>query len=354
MPVHTFTQPRGELVNLTIDSAALRDNLLGDPSERTVLVYLPEGYRRGHERYPVLVDLASFSGSGLRRVSWVGFGESVPQRLDRLIASGLMGPVIAVFPDCFTSLGGNQYIDSAAMGRWATFLTAELLPRVEAEFRVRPGRAGRAVYGKSSGGYGALVHGMRHADVWGAVACHSGDMGFDLVYRGELPRTLDVLARSGGSVPAFLERIAATHKIGGAEFMALSTLAMAASYDPQPDQPRGIRLPVDPHTGELDGEAWARWLTHDPLHMVADPAVQANLRSLHGLYIDVGSRDQYMLHYGARALVRRLKAAAIEHQFPSLACATVPRTGVNPPNAATAGSREQFVIGSVGRLVPAR
>lgn len=315
MPVHTFTQPRGEIVHLSIDSAALRDNLLGDPAERSVLVYLPEGYRRGHERYPMFVDLASFSSSGLRRVAWTGFGESVPQRLDRLVASGVMGPVIAVFPDCFTSLGGNQYIDSPVTGRWATFLTEELVPRVEAEFRVRAGRAGRALYGKSSGGYGALVHGMRHADVWGAVASHSGDLGFDLVYRGDLPRALDVLARSGGSIPAFLDRAAAATKLSGAEFHALMIVAMAASYDPQPDQPRGIRLPVDMHTCELDPAAWARWLAHDPLQMISDPHNQEALRTLHGLYIDVGSRDQYMLHYGSRALVRRLKAAAIEHVY---------------------------------------
>ncbi len=315
MPVHTFTQPQGELVSLTIHSAALRDNFLKDPSERTVLVYLPAAYRRGAERYPMFVDLASFSSSGLRRVSWTGFGESVPQRLDRLVASGAMGPVIAVFPDCFTSLGGNHYIDSAVTGRWATFLTDELVPRVEAEFRVRPGRAGRALYGKSSGGYGALVHGMRHADVWGAVASHSGDVGFDLVYRPDLPRTLDVLARSGGTVTSFLDRIAATHKLGGAEFQALTTIAMAASYDPQPGEPRGVRLPVDPHTCELDPAAWARWLAHDPLHMISEPACQSALRGLHGLYIDVGSRDQYMLHYGARALVQRLKAAQIDHHY---------------------------------------
>jgi hypothetical protein len=315
MPVHTFTQPRGELVTLTIDSPALRGNLLGDPEQRTVAVYLPEGYARGHERYPVFVDLASFSNSGLRRVGWTGFGESVPQRLDRLVAQGAMGPVIAVFPDCFTSLGGNQYIDSPVTGRWATFLTRELVPRVEAEFRTHRGRAGRAVYGKSSGGYGALVHGMRHANVWGAVACHSGDMGFDLVYRPDLPRTLDILDRHGGGVPAFLERAAAAQKLSGPEFHALTLIAMAASYDPQPGEPRGVRLPVDPHTCELDEAAWQRWLAHDPVRMVDDPSCRDGLRALLGLYIDVGSRDQYMLHYGARALVRKLQAAELAHRY---------------------------------------
>ena len=344
MPVHTFTQPRGELVTLTIDSAALRDNLLGDPSTRTVLVYLPEHYHRGDEHYPVFVDLASFSSSGLRRVSWTGFGESVPQRVDRLVASGAMGPAIFVFPDCFTSLGGNQYVDSAVMGNWATFLSDELVPRISAEFRVRPGPGGRALYGKSSGGYGALVHGMRRADLWGAVACHSGDMGFDLVYRPDLPRALDVLARDGGSVPAFLARIAAAQKIGGPDFQALTMIAMAASYDPQPSEPGGVKLPVDPHTAELDAAAWARWLAHDPLHMVDEPTCQDNLRKLHGLYIDVGSRDQYMLHYGARALVRRLSAAGIDHfheEFPDDHNSTDYRLDVSLPYLYRALERAQ-------------
>ena len=315
MPVHTFTQPRGELVTLSIDSTALRDNLLGNPATRTVLVYLPAGYHDSDARYPMFVDLAAFSGSGLRRVAWTGFGESVPQRIDRLVADGAMGPVIAVFPDCFTSLGGNQYVDSAVMGDWATFLSDELVPRISAEFRVRPGPGGRALYGKSSGGYGALVHGMRRADLWGAVACHSGDIGFDLVYRPDLPRALDVLARDGGSVPAFLARIAAAQKIGGPDFQALTMIAMAASYDPQPSEPGRVKLPVDPHTAELDAAAWARWLAHDPLHMVAEPTCLDNLRKLRGLYIDVGSRDQYMLHYGARALTRRLTTAGIDHFY---------------------------------------
>lgn len=319
MPVHTFTQPRGELVTLTIDSAALRDNLLGDPASRQVLVYLPADYHTSDAHYPMFVDLASFSSSGLRRVAWTGFGESVPQRLDRLVASGAMGPVIAVFPDCFTTLGGNQYVDSPVTGRWATFLTDELVPRISSQFRVIPGRDGRALYGKSSGGYGALVHGMRRADVWGAVACHSGDMAFDLVYRPDLPRALDVLARHGGSVSTFLARIATSQKLSGPEFTALTIIAMAASYDPQPGEPDGVRLPVDTHTCELDPAAWSRWLAHDPLQLLDDKTVQQNLHQLRGLYIDCGSRDQYMLHYGARALARKLQAAGIDHlheEFP--------------------------------------
>src|SRR5690606_31511804 len=109
-------RPRGTLVELSIDAASLQGNLLGDPTRRTVAVYLPPDYDASDRRYPVVVDLAAFTGSGLKRLSWTAFGESVPQRIDRLMAEGAMGPVIAVFPDAFTSLGGNQYLDTPVLG----------------------------------------------------------------------------------------------------------------------------------------------------------------------------------------------------------------------------------------------
>ena len=46
-----------------------------------------------------------------------------------------MGPVIIVFPDCFTALGGNQYVNSSAIGNYADYLTRELIPFVDREFR---------------------------------------------------------------------------------------------------------------------------------------------------------------------------------------------------------------------------
>ena len=48
--------------------------------------------------------------------------------------------------------------------------------------------------------------------------------------------------------------------------------------------------------------------------MIERSECQASLRRLEGLFIDCGTRDQYTLHYGARALVRRLKALGISHR----------------------------------------
>lgn len=224
-----------------------------------------------------------------------------------------MGPCIFAFPDCFTSLGGNQYIDSSAMGNWASYLIDELLPELDSRFNTIKGRSGRAVFGKSSGGYGALVHAMLHSEHWGAVASHSGDVGFDRLFIGDFPKTLDMLAKHDG-IQGFLEHLAGARKIQGDEFHVLMMLAMGASYDPDPAAPKGIRLPVDTVTCELDAERWSAWLDWDPLSILESEEAQAGLNSLSGLYIDCGSKDQYALHYGTRQFVDRLEQLGIEHQ----------------------------------------
>jgi hypothetical protein len=307
MPVHPFQPTRGRIETIEIDSKALAGNLLGDPTRRQVAVYLPVGYDGSDACYPLFVDLAGFTGSGLRHLGWQAFGENLPQRLDRLIAAGAMGPVVVLFPDCFTSLGGNQYVNSAAMGNWEDYLLDEMIPAVEARFRVRRAPRSRAVFGKSSGGYGSLIQALRHGDRWGAIACHSGDINFDLVYRRDFTMAVDTLARYDGSAEKFVAHLREADKIEGREMHVLMVLAMAATYDPEPSAPLGIRLPVDPETCELDATAWARWLQHDPLTLVERPECQQRLRGLRELYIDCGSRDQYMCHFGARALARRLK-----------------------------------------------
>src|SRR5580658_7004956 len=112
--------PKGTVKRLVVDSRVLRDNLLGDLPERVVDVYVPAG-----AGLPLLTDLVGFTAGGPVHTNWSSFRENVPERLDRLIAEDRMAPVVVAFPDCFTRLGGNQYINSAAMGRWSDFLIDE-------------------------------------------------------------------------------------------------------------------------------------------------------------------------------------------------------------------------------------
>ena len=315
MPRHPFNQPRGRFETIHVESATLAENMLGDPVRRSVVVYLPEGYDANNEAFPLMVDLVGFTGSGFAHVGWKAFQESLPQQIDRLVDSGLMGHAIFAFPDCFTSLGGNQYINSAAMGNWEDFLCGDMLHALESSYRIKPGREHRAVFGKSSGGYGAIVHGMRRADTWAAVACHSGDMDFELCYRSDFPSLLRTLAGGENGIRGFIGRFREDRGVSGGNFHHLMMLAMAATYDPDPSSPYGIRLPVTEDTCELIPERWQNWLAWDPVRMIDRSEVRENLSSLEAIFVDCGARDQYNLLYGARQLHRKLDDHRVDHRY---------------------------------------
>jgi hypothetical protein len=80
-----FFGPAGSVTRVTIESQALKSNMLGDPSARVVDVYIPTGHD-GHG-LPLLVNLVGFTSSGLSQTNWVGFRENLPERLDRLICT---------------------------------------------------------------------------------------------------------------------------------------------------------------------------------------------------------------------------------------------------------------------------
>ncbi len=303
--------PAGTVVTLEIDGKSLAGNRLGDPTTRRVDVYLPHGHDGAG--LPLLVDLVGFTAGGPAHTAWKNFQENVPERLDRLIGDGAMPPVVVAFPDCFTRLGGNQYVNSPVMGNWEDFLIAEMLPTLEQRFGC--GGAGRrGVFGKSSGGFGALVHAMRHPDVWSAAASHSGDAGFDTLYLGEFPPLLRALAKPG-SIEKWFAAFENKPKVDGKDTMVLLMLAQAASFDPDPD-PRsflGLRLPVTMDTCELIAERWANWLAWDPAIMVETHAEA--IKALKAFYFDCGTEDQYNILYGSRRIHRTLDARGIAHRY---------------------------------------
>lgn len=160
--------PAGRIETRTISSRAIANNILGDPTERRVDIYVPAGHD-GRD-LPLLVDLAGFTSGGPAHTNWRNFGENLPERADRLIHEGAMKPCVIAFPDCFTRLGGNQYVNSAAMGNWDDFLREEMVPFVEQAYGCG-GEGRRGLFGRSSGGYGAIMHALMYPDFWSAAAC---------------------------------------------------------------------------------------------------------------------------------------------------------------------------------------
>ena len=300
------SSPRGRVVMDTVTSAALKGNPLGDPAERTVPVYLPPGYdKKSKARYPVVYLLSGFTGTGRSFLNFAAYSENLPEKLDRMIGEGAIGEMIVVMPDCYTKLGGSQYIDSPALGRYEEHLVRELVPHVDRTYRTLAAAGHRGVCGKSSGGYGAMVLGMRHPDVFGAVATHSGDCAFEMCYQPDFAKVVTELGRHA-SLQSWLDAFWKAHDKGNKGITVMNVLAMAAAYSPNLRQkPLRADLPFDLHTAELVPEVWQRWLAHDPVRMAAGHA--AALRRLKLFYIDAGTRDEFHLHLGARILTRRLK-----------------------------------------------
>jgi enterochelin esterase family protein len=299
---------QGTVIIETIASEVLRGNPLGDPFVRRVPVYLPPDYDASNKHYPVVFVLTGFTGRGTMLLNDAAWEETLPQRMDRLITEGKVQPMILVMPDCFTRIGGSQYINSSAVGRYEDHLVQELVAYVDQNYRTTADRNSRAVVGKSSGGYGSLILAMRHPETFGIMASHSGDTYFELCYKPDFPAALNGLTKYGG-LDKFWHGIP-TIRPRGKEFNALlNTIAMAACYSPNPHAPYGFDLPFDIETGELREDVWARWLEWDPVKLV-DKHLDA-LKSLRLIYLDAGLRDEFNLQYGARIFVKRLKERGI-------------------------------------------
>jgi len=302
----------GQVVMEHFESAVLKSNAAGDPHVRTVPIYLPPSYATSpSRRYPMACVLTGFTGRGRMLLNDSPWSPSLEERMDALVAKGC-GEMILVMPDCFTRFGGSQYLNSSATGRYEDHLVEELVAFVDGKYRTLAHRDHRGILGKSSGGYGAIVQAMKHPEVFGAVACHSGDMYFEYCYRGDVPKFCAAVQAAGG-VEAWLGAFEAKLQKKQDDFTVLNILGMAASYSPNPTAPLGIDVPCDLVSGAFRDDVWGRWLALDPLHLLASRGEA--LRSMRLVYLDCGTRDEWHLHLGARLFTRRLTELRIAHEY---------------------------------------
>jgi len=118
---------QGTVRNLRHESEVLKNNPLGDPHVRDLFVYVPPGYDETDEIYPTVYCLTGFTGRGKQLLNDNAFTPNLAERMDKLIASRKIRPMIVVMPNCFTYYGGSQYINSSATGRYEDYLTQELV-----------------------------------------------------------------------------------------------------------------------------------------------------------------------------------------------------------------------------------
>lgn len=293
---------RGRIELPRFESELLAGNLLGDPNERELLVYLPPSYD-GRRRFPVVTILPPYAAGHRSLLNFKLWEPDLFERYEAQVAAGDALEAILISPDCLTRWGGSQFIDSAATGPYQSYLADEVVPFVDARYRTIATREGRAVVGRSSGGYGALRLASDRPDSFAAFASHAGDAAFEVSIRPTFTSAAIALERAGG-LSAFAAR-AAREGPKESEFEAIMTIATAAAYAPEPTAPfPHLALPFDPRTALPVPEVWSRFLAHDPLVRLArapDAMTEAAL-----ILLDAGDRDEHGLHFAARLLYEAL------------------------------------------------
>ncbi len=306
---------KSKIISVIHQSKILKNNPLRDPSKREIVIYLPPSYEKGTNNYPVIYLIAGFTGFGKMNMNISAFGENIQQRLDRLISKKIIKEMIVVMPDCYTKYGGSQYVNSTATGRYEDYMIQEVVPLVDDLFKTIPKAYSRCIAGKSSGGYGAMWLGMRHPDIFGLMATHSGDSAFEYCYSKDFP-PLTVQIQKYGKGHKAVENFIKT-QVNNKQpkpkdfFNIINILAMAACYSPNPKRKEyKFDLPFDIYTGEIIPAIWNKWLTFDPVRLVEK--YRSNLKKLKMVYIDCGRKDEFNLQAGARIFADKLRKNGIK------------------------------------------
>jgi S-formylglutathione hydrolase FrmB len=298
----------GRLDRHTFSSTLLRDNPLGDPAERPLWVYVPPGYDDSDTRYPTVYVIQGYTGHLSMWANRSPFRQPFPETADALFADGSVPGCVLVYVDAWTRYGGSQFVNSPGTGQYHSYLCDEIVPWVDAHYRTIVDRESRAISGKSSGGFGAMITPMLRPDLFGSLATHSGDNLYEMSYIDGFAKSVRFLREYDHDINRwwedFTSRVAFTKQ---ADSALLEMLGLSACFSADPDGTP--QLPFDPVTGVLREEQWQRWLDWDPVRMVSKYADA--VRSLRAVWIDAGTRDEWYLDIGAEAFRAEIRGAGL-------------------------------------------
>ena len=189
----------GRIDEHVITSELLRGNPLGDPAERPLWVYVPPGYDEDPgRRYPAVYVIQGYTGHLAMWRNRSPYRQPFPETADAVFGSGQAPGTIVVYVDAWTAYGGSQFVDSPGTGRYHSYLCDEVVPWVDAHYRTEDAAAHRAIMGKSSGGFGAMITPMLRPDLFGALATHAGDSLYELCYIPEFGKSVRHLREYDG------------------------------------------------------------------------------------------------------------------------------------------------------------
>jgi enterochelin esterase-like enzyme len=310
-PMATATRPAGSLNTVKIESAALARNMIGEKTERTILVYLPPAYDTSTKRYPVVYYLPGFGGRSMDVSS---------ADINELIQGGAIQEMIIVVVPGDNRLGGSFYVNSPVTGYWEDFVVQEAVGYVDNHYRTIARAESRGISGHSMGGFGSLNLAMLHPDVFGAVYSLSPGL-FDengLANSGMFNLEYSIHKFLDGE-KAVLEKPEDQQPESALSMQDYFSTAYGLAFAPEPQKPPFyFDYPYSESDGNLvrDDKVWKRWESgyggiHEKVIQYKD-----NLLRLKGIVVDYGTNDgSTWIPQGCIYFDHQLTAAGIPHEM---------------------------------------
>ena len=301
----------GKVTFLKIPAPSLKGNLLGDPSEQAVAIYLPPGYESSpSKRYPVVYLLHGYGGSP---AAWFGDGPysfNIAPLLDQLIGSGKIREMIIAAPNGTNAFGGSFYVNSAASGNWEDFIIRDVVGYVDKNYRTLARPSSRGIAGHSMGGYGAMYLGMKTNGVFSSVyalsPCCLGLEGEFIEATPAWKRLVTMTTRD--QLPKPIRSLE--------DFLVTALAGSGAAFSPNTAR---AQFYSDPLFSEKDGKlvqneaVAAKWKSKMPLYLVVDH--KNNLLALRGIFLDYGQKEEFA---HIRSTTAKLSVALAENGIPHI------------------------------------
>lgn len=301
------TESEIKISRYKIRAHSLRGNLPGDPDDREIMAleYIPEKSESVH------IGLAGFFGTSYSFLNRSFTGMDFIAVLETLIRRRLVRSFIIVLPDTMTSFGGNQYVNSSAVGNYEDFISSDLTGWIRKKY----GKRTVGLFGKSSGGFGSYTLAAMHPNTFGGFVDVSGDSGFEYCYMRDIPDTISVLKKNG--LESFLSKFRRAPFHTKEELNAASIVAASAFYSPLPSGNGKFSLPFNEKTGEFRDDVWKRWLEFDPARNIDRYAEALRDKTV---ILQTGRKDDYSINIGMSIMSQKLSNSGIDHKFITYDC----------------------------------
>ncbi|MDB5285853.1 MAG: esterase [Mucilaginibacter sp.] len=268
---------KGSVERVKVHGKHLEGNLAGDSVDRYVSIYLPPGYHTNPKKhYPVVYFLHGFGDDDAK---WYGFTRhwiNLPAIVDKVISSGGAKEIIIVTPNAYNKFFGCMYSNSTTIGDWEDFVAKDLVAYIDAHYRTIAKPESRGLAGHSMGGYGTMRIGEKHPEIFSGIYLLSPSSLLAGITNLSNPQLLT----DSNSNYDDIKKIAP-----GLRYM----YASAAAWSPNPNKPP---LYLDMPFGDKQSMVLQKWAANMPLTTI-DQYI-ANLKQLHAIAFDAGSKDTYI------------------------------------------------------------